>query len=158
MEKGDRDRVVPGNFTEWRNNVSYATFPEWRAVGGWGSLQILTARERKNESAIERVKIVGKRVEMQSLSGMQLGARHRPGKGPSCSVFLLEFFSFPPSLRPVSLCPSLSFLLLPFVRLYIRTQIFSLARFLIIHVSASRHTNTHHHSARITTIGNIRDP
>lgn len=158
MEKGDRDRVVPGNFTEWRNNVSYATFPEWRAVGGWGSLQILTARERKNESAIERVKIVGKRVEMQSLSGMQLGARHRPGKGPSCSVFLLEFFSFPPSLRPVSLCPSLSFLLLSFVRLYIRTQIFSLARFPIIHVSASRHTNTHHHSARITTIENIKEP
>lgn len=31
--KGDSGRVVPGNFTEWRNNVSYATFPEWRAVG-----------------------------------------------------------------------------------------------------------------------------
>lgn len=71
-EKRDSDRVVPGNFTEWRNNVSYATFPEWRAVrvwgGGGGSLQILTVRERTNESETERVKTVGKRVERCSHS------------------------------------------------------------------------------------------
>lgn len=45
--KGDSDRVVAGNFTEWRNNVSYATFPEWRAVRGLGGLQILIERERE---------------------------------------------------------------------------------------------------------------
>lgn len=59
--KGTAARVVPGNFTEWRNNVSYATFPEWRAVGGAGGLQILTAQETKNESAIGRVETAGKR-------------------------------------------------------------------------------------------------
>lgn len=28
----EEDSLVPGNFAEWHNNVSYATFPDWRAV------------------------------------------------------------------------------------------------------------------------------
>lgn len=27
------DSLLPGNSAEWHNNVSYATFPDWRAVG-----------------------------------------------------------------------------------------------------------------------------
>lgn len=27
------DGLAPGNSTEWRNNVSYVTFPGWRAMG-----------------------------------------------------------------------------------------------------------------------------
>lgn len=27
------DSLVAGNSAEWHNNVSYATFPDWRAVG-----------------------------------------------------------------------------------------------------------------------------
>lgn len=151
---GGGSRVVPGNFTEWRNNVSYATFPEWRAVGGRvGSLQILTAaRGTKNESAMERVKIAGKREEMQSLSGMQLGARHRLGKDPSLSVFHLgsSFSHHPPflslSLRRSPSQPYRSRLSSAFSRQpsfdYIRTQISTpVARLPVIRVSVSRHAH-----------------
>jgi len=26
------DNLLPGNLAEWRNNLSYATFPDWRAA------------------------------------------------------------------------------------------------------------------------------
>lgn len=54
-KEGDSDRVVAGNFTEWRNNVSYATFPEWRTVGGRESLELAnTHRAREEERECNR--------------------------------------------------------------------------------------------------------
>lgn len=57
-EGGGTASRIPGNSAEWRNNVSYATFPDWRAVVvGMGSSQILlpemerdgTRREEKED-------------------------------------------------------------------------------------------------------------
>lgn len=111
--EGDSDRVVAGNFTEWRNNVSYATFPEWRTVGRGGQGELAnTQRAREEERECNRDGENGreKEEEMQSLSGMQLGARHRPGKDSSLSVFLLESsFSFFPQALRLSLSPFISF-------------------------------------------------
>lgn len=159
-EKGDSDRVVPGNFTEWRNNVSYATFPEWRAAGGWWVACKYSPRERgrrrerdrEGENSREKGGKGRKREEMQSLSGMQLGARHRPGKDPSL------FRNVPARIllfRSLRHSASLSFLLPPPLRSIIYTYTDFLPR--TLSRNPRQRLSTHAHTARITTIENIRE-
>lgn len=116
-------------------------------LGGGGQGELAnTQRAREEERECNRDGENGreKEEEMQSLSGMQLGARHRPGKDSSLSVFLLEssFSFFPQALRL-----SLSLLYL-FRSVRLRTLIFSLAQFPIIHVSAASHAHTNTTRAR----------
>lgn len=101
------------------------------------------AREEERERNRDGENSREKEEEMQSLSGMQLGARHRPGKDSSLSVFLLEssFSFFPPSFASF-------FVFLFSFRSSTRSITYTdfplpLARFPIIHVSAYPHTNTH---------------
>lgn len=80
--------------------------------GGRESLKLAnTHRAREEEREWNRDGENGreKEEEMQSLSGMQLGARHRPGKDSSLSVFLLESpFSLSSRKLCVFLCLPLS--------------------------------------------------
>lgn len=82
-------------------------------LGGGGQGELAnTQRAREEERECNRDGENGreKEEEMQSLSGMQLGARHRPGKDSSLSVFLLESsFSFFPQALRLSLSPFISF-------------------------------------------------
>lgn len=53
-EKEDNLSRIPGNSAEWRNNVSYATFPNWRTVvAGMGTSQILLPEMERDETRRE---------------------------------------------------------------------------------------------------------
>lgn len=79
------------------------------------------AREEERERNRDGENSREKEEEMQSLSGMQLGARHRPGKDSSLSVFLLESsFSFFPASFQAS--PLSSSFFIPFVPPFVRLR------------------------------------
>lgn len=116
----EEDGLVPGNSTEWRNNVSYVTFPGWRAMGrervGNSEIPVKngerwrTGREKEKERKKEREAKKTERWKMQSLSGMQLGGNttlaelslllvHHPlpvfsSMGFLCASFFLRFSRF----------------------------------------------------------------
>lgn len=83
---------------------------------------------------------------MQSLSGMQLGARHRPGKDSSLSVFLLILLFLPTSFASF-------FVLLCLFRSAARSITYTDFLPCTISYNPRPHTNT---TLRITTVGNIR--
>lgn len=99
--------LIPGNFAEWRNNVSYATFPDWRAAGG-GLLANTGTREMERDEMLvedkrmEEREVVGrrewrKRRGWKSLSGMQLGQHHPHKHSFSLPVHLISSSGSPSS-------------------------------------------------------------
>lgn len=105
-EGGGQPRIYQGNSAEWCNNVSYATFPDRRAmVAGVSSSQILLPEMEKDGTTREEKEDEKERTEERGKGMKDAVAVWHAIRGvtpPSRAfLFLFSLSSVHPSLRPL---------------------------------------------------------